>query len=280
MSEIPKVQVRRFSRGKYGDGETASEPPPTARAVPEDEPPTIDISDDDEDDDFLADLKNPVEQIVAEPQSAPTPVNTPEPPPPPQKKLYESDRPFTDHHLLSGVMPEAKPKRGGGKKHNVGGFGDIFGSSPTPILGADRRQLLTRFSEYKALFSDIPEIKSFKVKANASDAEIEKAITEMDAIVSCGTVQQMTDEMILSAVRVVEGVSSRTQSMDITGTADMLRANPEFHKLARLLTIKYRIFANVPPEWQMALLVLSTAMVARQKNMRSAEVASMLNRPI
>lgn len=285
MSEIPKVQVRRFSRGRHAaaDGAVSEPTPPTVVAVEEEEdvPDVSGYMSDNEEDDFLADLKTPVEQVVAEPKTVPTPVNTPEPPP---KKLYESGREFTDDHLLKGIFDQpaaaAKPKRGGGGgKKNSGGFADIFGSSPTPLLGADRRVLLTKISEYKALFADIPLVKAFKVKANASDEELQRALDELETIVNCGSIQSLTDEMILSAVRIVEGVSSRTQSLNITGTADLLKQNPEFYKLSKMLTIKYRVFSQLPPEYQMLLLVMSTAMVARQKNLRSAEVASMLNQP-
>lgn len=280
MSEIPKVQIRKFSRGKFGgEGEAAA-----AAAVMEREPSTaieedddLPMIDEDDDDDFLADLKAPVEK------EPPTPANTPEPPPPPPKKLYESGRPFTDKHLLNGIFdapaPASKPKRGGSKKSPTG-FGDIFGSSPTPLLGADRRELLTRIREYKTMFSDIAEVKNFKVKPNATEQELNNAIAELETIVNCGSVQQLTDQMVLAAIRVVEGVSSRTERFDITSTADMLEGNPEFHRLSKQLAIKYRVYNAVPVEYQMMLLILSTSMVARQKNMRSAEVASMLNRPM
>lgn len=294
MSEIPKVSIRRFSRGRHA----TEEPPPTvvpdAKKEEEDVPDISGYMSDDEEDDFLADLKTPVEQVEPKtPPSTPTTdeikndinrfvqneVNRLE------KKLYESEREFTDHHLLAGVMPDkapAKPKRGGGgkKKNSSGGFGDIFGSSATPILGADRRVLLTKISEYKALFADNPMVKAFKVKANSSDEELQRALDELDTIVNCGSIQSLTDELILSSVRIVEGVSSRTQSLNITGTADLLKQNPEFYKLSKMLTIKYRVFSQLPPEYQMLLLVMSTAMVARTRNLRSAEVADLLNRPI
>jgi hypothetical protein len=285
MSDTPKVNVRRFSRGRFAETKDAGEAMEALEMIPE----LTDIDDiadelmereEEEEDDFFKDLKTPA---VIERPAPPTPNNTPEPPPLQQQQEEPPDRPFTDHHLLCHVFPEKAPKKGrGGKKAaaimpSSGGYDDLFGT-PTPILGTDKRVLLTRIREYKALFNDIPEIKSFRIKPNATDAELEQAIAEMDTIVSCGTVQQMCDEMILSCIRVVEGVSSRTERMNLSGTADMLRANPDFHKLAKMLTIKYRVFSQIPAEYQMLMLVMSTAMVARQKNIRALEVGEMLNR--
>lgn len=286
MNDTPKVNVRRFSRGKFAEGAEAQA---TQMVERESEPEIDEIVDgmmeqeEEEEDDFFRDLKNPA---VIEPP--PTPKNTPEPPPPPPPQEEEERPPFTDYHLLAHVLPDANNKgasRGKRKtaassnKKGAGGYDDLFGT-PTPILGTDKRVLLTRIREYKALFNDIPEIKSFRIKPNATDAELEQAIAEMDTIVSCGTVQQMCDEMILSCIRVVEGISSRTERMNVSGTADMLRANPDFHKLAKMLTIKYRVFSQIPAEYQMLMLVMSTAMVARQKNIRALEVGEMLNREL
>jgi hypothetical protein len=268
----PEVKIKRFSRSKKplpeeGEGEA---PPPLVEELSQVEEekvremvqmaepePVIDIED--PDDGFLDDLKigemPPIEDV---------------PPPPPLKR--------------SGA-----PAKGGGRKkktQDIGGndfmqeYGEFFSEKATPILGADKRVLLSKVRQYKALFHDIPEIRSFRIKPNATDTELENAIAEMDVIVSVGTVQELTDQMILSAIRVVETVSSRTERYDVSGTADMLAVNHEFKKIAKLLALKYKVYSQVPPEWQMMLIVFSTAMVARQTNIRKKEIDGMLSQPM
>lgn len=288
MDDRPEIAVRRvFSRSKKmvvttddveGD---AIQPPlltPEAKdAGNEEEPPMIDVEDD-----FLADMKMPL--LSRSPP--PTP-----PPTPQEEKTFDMEaamnNPLLAHLRPPGSAESEKPapkKKGGGgrKKKEVvatDGFEDLYGT-PSPILGADKRQLLVRIQQYKSLFPDNNDVKKFKVKNNPSVEDLEQAIQELDSIVSCSTLQTMVDEMILTAVRVVEGVSSRTNSYDITGTADMLKHNDQFYALARVLTIKHGVFARVPPEYQMLMLIFSTAMVARSVNSRRKDVENLLNQHI
>lgn len=301
MSDLPQTRVRRFSRSKVAE----EEPPVILEQEEEAVPDEVEI----EEDDFLADLKtggqDPVEELLPPPPPASkkrggrkkkeVPVAAAadddfadlrsgytEPPPTPEDPNPYSDAGLENHPVLSALKKGGRPGGGGNKKKKAdgGGFDDLFGSSPTPILGSNKRQLLTRISQYKSLFQDIPAVKAFKVKANASDQELETAIGELDSIVSCGTLQSMVDNMILSAVQTVEVVSSRTNNFDITGTADLLRQNQDFYRLAKILTIKHGVFAQVPPEYQMLLLIFSTAMIARQKNVRAAEINGILHQQL
>jgi predicted transcriptional regulator len=160
-------------------------------------------------------------------------------------------------------------------------FSDVIASSKkdvTPILGRDKRELLTRVSEYKALFPD--ELSSFKVKANADEDELERALSEMETIVSVGSLQNFLDEAVLTAIGMVEAGSARYPNMDITGTSQALRANPEFFKLCKLCWVKYRVFSAVPPELQLLMVVMSTAMVCRQQNVKKREISNILNQPL
>lgn len=240
--------------------------------------------------------KRPVEeeaetrQQIVEEEKMPEPVETePEPEPEP----YIEDDGFLDE-LKIGDRPDiqippppspVKKKAGGRKKKipEIGNdfmqeYGDLFSSEPTPIMGKNRRELLTRLSEYRTLFPQ--ELKTFKVKQNATDAQLQEALDEAETIVSCNGVGKMLDEAILTAVQTVEAVSSRTEKYDISGTADALRANPEFARLTKLIWIKHRVFANAPPEAQLMLVVASTAMIMRQRNMKKKEIDGLLSQPI
>lgn len=298
----PSIRVRRFSRNKFAEPDT---PPPEDRE--DDSLPLIEEEEEDDspvgqtvpeeqveaEPDFLADLKQQYEADKEEPPPSKKkrgrkakveelppliadadPLTTP--PPTPEPDLYAR---FHDHPVLrdirDGNFPE--PRKGKKTKKDGGVFGDLFGSSPTPILGADRRQLLTKIKEYKALFKDIPEVRSFKVKEGASPEQLQNAVDELDIIVSSSTTQALCDEMILSAIRMVEVVSTRTNNFDISGTADLLKQNPDFHKLCKQLTIKYRIFTALPPEYQLLMIVTSTAMVCRTVNQRKREINDILS---
>lgn len=261
----PEVKIKRFSRSKkqLPEEDTSSEPMLEEEAktpelqpvaiIEEEDVPQIDIG---EADDFLQDLK-----VGGDMPSFDFPLP---PPPTPVKR--------TGRKKKAGVLESGNDF--------MGEYGEFFSEKATPILGADKRVLLAKVRQYKALFHDIPEIRSFKIKPTANEAELENAIAEMDVIVSVGTVQELTDQMILSAIRVVETVSSRTERYDVTGTADMLAVNPEFKKIARLLALKYKVYSQVPVEWQMLLLVFSTSMVCRQKNIKRRELDGLLDREI
>lgn len=298
---VPSVKVRRFSRNKFQPDEEAvvaeEQQEEQEVAAPVEEPlQEVQVEEEQVEEDFLADLKGDAFE---------------EPPPEPPKKrggrkkkepllpIFEEEEakveeeepvvdPFNPHqydHVIQSVMREEGPpaparpvlQRGSRKGPSGVGFKDLFGAQASPILGADKRELLMKLKEYRTLFSDIPEVKSFKVKENATPEQLQAALDELDIIVSSSTVQSMCDEMILSSIRMVEAVSTRTPRFDISGTADLLKQNPEFHRLCKQLTIKYRVFTRLPPEYQLLLMVSSTAMIARQANLRRSEVEGLLN---
>jgi hypothetical protein len=253
MSE-PVVKIKRFSRSKRPVDEEETAPAPQLDITPEPMPETDSHEDFHEDDGFLDDLKvggrelPPVEEI---------------PPPPPLKRS-------------GGGRKKKVPESGGNEFMHE--YGDLFSEKPTPILGKNRRELLTRLSEYRTLFPK--ELKDFKVKPNATDAQLQDALDEAETVVSCNGVGTMLNEAILTAIQTMEAVSSRTERFDITGTAEALRANPEFARLTKLIWIKHRVFSNAPPEAQLMLVVASTAMIMRQRNVKRREIDGLLDRQI
>jgi hypothetical protein len=75
----------------------------------------------------------------------------------------------------------------------------------------------------------------------------------------------LTDS-ILQCIRIVEGVTVRSEKYNISGCADMLKTNPEFHNLTKQMYIKYKVFSKVPPEMQLLMLISTTAWIAKVKN--------------
>lgn len=247
----PEVKIKRFSRSKRPVKEAeeavadfAEEKVPEVEEAP---PPQIE----EEDDGFLDDLKvgMGMPDIVLPP-----------PPSPVKRSVAKGGRKKKAIEDTGDFMNQ---------------YGDLFSNEPTPILGKNRRELLTRLSEYRTLFPT--ELKNFKVKEKATDQQLQDALNEAETIVSCNGVGKMLDEAILTAVQTMEAVSSRTERFDISGTAEALRANPEFARLTKLIWIKHRVFSNAPPEAQLMLVVASTAMVMRSRNLKRREIDGLLN---
>ena len=101
----------------------------------------------------------------------------------------------------------------------------------------------------------------------------------MDSIVECSSVEEFLLDSILQCIKLIEGVSSYTK-YDIQGLADLLKQNKQFHQLSKQLFVKYKVFSAVPPEFQMVMLVSTTAYICNSKNRRRGEMEAYLNTPV
>ena len=54
--------------------------------------------------------------------------------------------------------------------------------------------------------------------------------------------------------------------------ADILKANKQFHELCKKLYLKYGCFVGIPSEYQLILIVSTTAWVCRIKNYSKSEL--------
>jgi hypothetical protein len=153
----------------------------------------------------------------------------------------------------------SKKKKAKSKKED-----EFYSDEPTEIQGKEILILKTKVSEYKALFAT--ELKSFKVKKNPSIQDLEDVLKEMEAIVSCGTIDTFVTDSILQIIRMTEGMSQRFNNMDITGTAEALKSNKQFHSLCKLLYVKYKVFSEIPAEVQLIMIVSTTAYMCTMSN--------------
>jgi hypothetical protein len=153
----------------------------------------------------------------------------------------------------------------------------LFGDDATPILGKDKRVLIAKLHQYKNLFPN--ELKKFKIKTNSSPEQMKACLNKMEAIVETSSIDQFMTDSILQCIKLVETGTSKTR-YNITGTADMLKQNLQFHNLIKQLYVKYNVFSKVPPEFQLVLLVGTTAMLCQTKNSKKLELDSFLNQPI
>ena len=140
---------------------------------------------------------------------------------------------------------------------------NLFSNKGTALFGVENRELLAKIREYRLLFPK--ELSKFKVKKRCSNEELKKALAEMECIVSLSGVNVFVVETILATLQGVEHMT-RGRKFDISGTAMLLKANPQFHVLCKQLYLKYGSFCMVPPETQMLLLVFSTAYICINKN--------------
>ena len=153
---------------------------------------------------------------------------------------------------------------------------ELYSATPTEILGLDRRALIARIVQTKALFPE--KLKAFKIKKNPTLQELQAYVAEADAIISTDCVETFMTDSILQCIKMVEGVSARTR-YNVSGMADMLKQNVQFHSLCKQLYLKHKIFSNVPPEYQMLMIMSTTALICQQKNAKRAEIESYLNAP-
>ena len=138
--------------------------------------------------------------------------------------------------------------------------------------------MIAKITQYKNLFPS--ELKKFKVKKNASAEELKVYLDEMESIVDCSSLENFLTDSILQCIKLVEGVSTYTQKYNIDGCADMLKTNPQFNQLCKRLYIKYKVFSEIPPEYQMIMIVATTAYICKTKNSKKFEINNYLNQPI
>jgi hypothetical protein len=153
----------------------------------------------------------------------------------------------------------------------------LFDEEATPILGKDKRVIIAKLHQYKNLFKE--ELKKFKIKPNASEDQLKACLSEMEAIVETSSIDNFMTESILQSIKLIEAGSARTK-YNISGTAEMLKQNQQFHNLIKQLYVKYNIFSKVPPEFQLVLLVGTTAMLCKTKNDKKDHIESFLNEKI
>jgi hypothetical protein len=154
----------------------------------------------------------------------------------------------------------------------------LFDDVGSEIVGRDRREVISKLNQYKNLFPE--ELKKFKVKKNASLDELKVYLNEMECIVDTSSVENFMTDSILQCIRMVEGASSYSNRYDIRGCSDLLKSNKQFHSLCKQLYVKYKVFSKVPAEYQLLMLVSTTAYICNHKNRNKESLESYLNQPI
>jgi len=163
------------------------------------------------------------------------------------------------------------------KVNSVYESSDLFDENGSEIIGRDRRVIINKLNQYRNLFPK--ELSKFKVKKGASTQELEIYLDEMQTIVETSSYDNFLTDSILQAIKLIENGSKYTRH-DITGCAEMLKANPQFNGLMKQLFVKYNVFHKIPCEFQLLLLVTTTAYICANKNKNKANIENYLNTPM
>ena len=258
--EVPKKRRGRPPKKPIEEIDTdpeVSEPEPEPEIVPDD------ISEVSLDNNFLSDLnaenykEPPTQQEIRQEQKQQKA----------QKKSY--DKLFKDIQRESRI---ARPK-----KSKYEDDSSLFDEQGTELIGREKRVLLSKIQQYKNLFPE--ELSKFKIKKNCSTSDLQLYLSEMESIVDTSSVEQFLSDSIIQCIKLTEGVSSYTR-YDITGCAEMLKTNKQFHTLTKQMYIKYKVFDKVPPEWQLTILIATTAWMCKTKNAKKKEIENFLNQPL
>ena len=175
-------------------------------------------------------------------------------------------------------MQQLEKEKVRNNKAKINGDSDLYSDTPTEINGKEKLILLHKIKQYKTLFAD--ELKTFKIKPSATVSELKQYIDDIDVIVSTSDVDQFLTDSILQCIKLIEIPTSRTKNYNISGLSDLLRSNKQFHQLCKKLYLKYGCFEKIPEEYQLLVLVATTAWICRNKNLNKDSLEAYLNEPV
>lgn len=155
---------------------------------------------------------------------------------------------------------------------------DLFSEQGSEIYGKDKLVLIKKIEQYKLLFPEIKQLKNLKIKSKCSVEDLQTYLAECESLVECDSMETFLTDSILQTISMTEKASARTR-YNITGLSALLRKNKEFSKLCKQLYLKYKVFSAVPPEFQMIMLVSTSAWICLEKN-KSLDTTIDLNTPI
>ena len=284
---MPKVNIKKFSRSKVD--EIQEEDSPIIKQQP------------------IKKIKNKKEVRIIEPEPKPIEFNEPEEEPEDyfynpeeedcsflqelnnanyKEEVKEDNKPkkesLTDSELLIQQFASGKkPKQKKALKEIRSSFeddSDLFDDIGTVCLGRDKREMISKINQYKNLFPE--ELKKFKCKKGASVEELRVYLEEMESIVDTSSIENFLTDSIIQCIQIIEGVSSYSSKYNIQGCAALLKSNKQFHSLTKQLYIKYKVFSAIPPEFQLLMLVATTAYICKSKNQNKINIESYLNEPL
>ena len=83
--------------------------------------------------------------------------------------------------------------------------------------------------KYKELFPN--ELKTFKIKKNSSEEELEQYILEIQRIIEKSSIDCFLMDNIYTGMNFIEPITSKTKSCNITGLSILLKCNKQLNSL-------------------------------------------------
>ena len=91
-------------------------------------------------------------------------------------------------------------------------------------------------------------------------------LDEAQAILDTNSVDNYANEAIYHILQVLEGASTNFKNYNLTGLTNLLKGNIQFNQLVKVLCAKYSVFSSTPPEFILALTVMSSMYIVIQEN--------------
>ena len=180
------------------------------------------------------------------------------------ENTFKKDKKQMNNTVFNDIVNKRKMKKIDDDNFSVKSDEIFSNKNKTPLLGKTKRELLARIKQYKLLFKE--ELQSFRVKKNPNEEELQKYLEEIDSILATSKLDSFITDGVFYVMQVIESISSRYRDYDLTGLSDSLKNNKEFLDLMRLLSVKYHVFSNVPPEIQISIIVISTSYLVIMNN--------------
>ena len=86
--------------------------------------------------------------------------------------------------------------------------------------------------------------------------------------------------MELYKIQIIETIILSPKNFNISGLSDLLKSNKQFHQLCKKLYLKYNCFDKIPDEYQLLMVVSTTAYICMNKNRNKDQLEVYLNEPI
>ena len=185
------------------------------------------------------------------------------------ENTFKKDKKQMNNTVFNDIVNKRKMKKIDEDNFSVKSDEIFSNKNKTPLLGKQKRELLARIKQYKLLFKE--ELKSFRVKKNPNEEELQKYLEEIDSILATSKLDSFITDGVFYVMQVIESISSRYRDYDLTGLSEALKNNKEFLDLMRLLSVKYHVFSNVPPEFQISIIVISTSYLVIVNNRRNRQ---------
>jgi hypothetical protein len=147
------------------------------------------------------------------------------------------------------------------------------------ILGKNKRVLIAKITCYKNEFKE--ELKNLKIPKNPTEESLQRIIDECDTILNMSNIDKFILDGIFVALRIGENLTRTYLKLyDLTGLSEMLKNDPKFNKLCKILMIRYGCFSAIPEEYQLLFCILTTSWVCINKNRNRDKINEYLNEPI